>query len=105
MLQEESYTSKASFLDSDFIPVYGKTEDEPMFSGYRKGRGLYKLRGRKCWLNADVNGSLNILRKAIPNAFDALRASYADGIEGVGVRPRVAALAALNGRDISVSVL
>jgi len=46
-----------------------------------------------------VNGSLNILRKAIPNAFDALRAANADGLEGVGVRPKVAVKAALNGRD------
>lgn len=102
MLQEESYTSKASFLDSDFIPVFGKEEGEPKFSGYREGRGLYKLRGKKHRLNADVNGSLNILRKAIPNAFDALRAANANGLEGVGVRPKVAQ-AALNGRDISVS--
>ena len=33
-------------------------------------------------INADVNGSYNILRKAVPNAF-------ADGIEGVVVHPLI----------------
>ncbi len=64
---EESYTSKASFLDSDFIPTYGKVKQEPVFSGKRVKRGLYKAaNGRK--INADVNGSYNILRKVAPNA-------------------------------------
>jgi putative transposase len=36
IIQEESYTSKASFLDLDFLPVYDpKREDEPHFSGRR----------------------------------------------------------------------
>jgi len=68
VLQEESYTSKASFLDADAIPIYGKEQGEPKFSGKRVKRGLYKAgNGRK--FNADVNGSLNILRKASPDAF------------------------------------
>ncbi len=81
ILQEESYTSKASFLNLDFIPTYGKN-DKSGFSGYRYRRGLYKIRGKKVFINADVNGSYNILRKAIPNAF-------ANGIEGFGVNPMV----------------
>ena len=69
--QEESYTSKASFLDNDFIPVYGNSgATEAKFSGYRIKRGLYKLKSRKVWVNADLNGAGNILRKAFPNAFD-----------------------------------
>ena len=76
--QEESYTSKASFLDSDNIPVY-KKEKEYTFSGKRVKRGLYKSK-KGLIINADVNGSYNIIRKAIPNAF-------ADGIEGVVVHP------------------
>lgn len=79
ILQEESYTSKASFLNLDYIPTYGDSQVKK-FSGYRYRRGLYKIRGKKEFINADVNGSYNILRKAIPNAF-------ADGIEGVGVHP------------------
>ena len=34
--QEESYTSKSSFLDNDPIPVYGETKDKPSFSGKRR---------------------------------------------------------------------
>jgi len=79
ILQEESYTSKASFLNLDNIPIYGDNQKKH-FSGYRYNRGLYKIRGRKEFINADVNGSYNILRKAIPKAF-------ADGIEGIGVYP------------------
>jgi IS605 OrfB family transposase len=78
--QEESYTSKASFIDLDPLPVYAdKQTEKPLFSGKRVSRGLYKSRSGKR-LNADVNGSLNILRKAVPNAFS-------NGIEGVVVHP------------------
>ncbi len=80
ILQEESYTSKASFLDSDPIPTYGKVEGEPMFSGRRVKRGLYRASGKRS-LNADVNGSYNILRKASPNAFQS------NGVEAVAVQP------------------
>ena len=63
--QEESYTSKASFLDLDFIPVY--SEEEPgkkyHFSGRRIHRGLYKSADGTL-INADINGAANILRKA-----------------------------------------
>ena len=63
VLQEESYTSKASFIDNDFIPTYNKENDiDYKFSGKRKKRGLYVSKnGFK--INADINGSLNILRK------------------------------------------
>lgn len=84
ILQEESYTSKASFLNLDNIPIYGDNQVKK-FSGYRYSRGIYKLRGKKEFINADVNGSYNILRKAIPNAF-------ANGIEGIGVCPKVVLL-------------
>ena len=63
--QEESYTSKASFLDNDDIPVYGETEN-PKFSGRRVKRGLYRS-GNGQLINADVNGSYNILRKGLIN--------------------------------------
>jgi putative transposase len=68
ILQEESYTSRANFLGIDPIPVYGKTEKEPMFTGKRIKRGLYKTSTGQL-INSDINGSYNILRKAIPNAF------------------------------------
>ena len=63
-LQEESYTSKASFFDGDIIPVYDKENlQEYKFSGKRIKRGLYQT-SRGYQLNADCNGALNILRKS-----------------------------------------
>ena len=70
IIQEESYTSKSSFLDNDFIPTFkSSTELNYKFSGQRVARGLYKSSEGRI-INADLNGSLNILRKAVPNAFD-----------------------------------
>lgn len=68
IITEESYTSKASFLDMDVIPTYGQCKQEPVFSGRRVKRGLYRASGKR-YLNADVNGSYNILRKVAPDAF------------------------------------
>ena len=63
-LQEESYTSKASFFDKDEIPVYDKENwQEYIFSGKRIRRGLYQTNTGKL-INADCNGALNILRKS-----------------------------------------
>ena len=62
--QEESYTSKASFLDLDELPIYDA--EKPYtgnFSGKRIQRGLYKSKSGKL-INADVNGAANILRKS-----------------------------------------
>ena len=80
IVQEESYTSRANFLGLDPIPVYGKTEAEPVFTGKRIKRGLYKTSTGEL-INSDVNGAYNILRKAIPNAFS-------DGIGSCVVQPR-----------------
>ena len=63
-LQEESYTSKASFFDGDEIPIYDKENlQEYIFSGKRIKRGLYQTSAGKL-INADYNGALNILRKS-----------------------------------------
>ena len=63
-LQEESYTSKASFFDEDEIPIYDKENlQEYIFSGKRIKRGLYQTSAGKL-INADCNGALNILRKS-----------------------------------------
>ena len=62
--QEESYTSKASFLDLDFLPIYdADNPQEYAFSGKRIKRGLYKSKSGRL-INADVNGAANILRKS-----------------------------------------
>jgi len=72
--QEESYTSKCSSIDLEPI----KKHD--FYIGSRISRGLFKT-GKGILINADVNGSLNILRKAVPTAF-------ANGIEGFAVNPK-----------------
>jgi IS605 OrfB family transposase len=61
---EEAYTSQASFFARDLLPEYvpGVTH---AFSGTRKHRGLYVTKDSFA-VNADVNGSLNIGRKVIP---------------------------------------
>ena len=61
--QEESYTSKASYLDNDDIPIYKEETEEIKFSGRRIKRGIYKSKQGKI-INADLNGALNILKKS-----------------------------------------
>lgn len=65
--QEESYTSKASFLDLDEIPVYNP--EQPYmgkFSGKRIHRGLYRYSDGRI-ANADLNGAANIMNKSKQN--------------------------------------
>lgn len=64
VLQEESYTSKASFFDDDEMPKWNpQNPKQGSFSGRRLQRGLYQTStGYK--FNSDVNGALNILRKS-----------------------------------------
>ncbi|NEO18280.1 MAG: IS200/IS605 family element transposase accessory protein TnpB [Moorea sp. SIO4G2] len=67
---EESYTSKASFLDRDFLPVLGAKPVRVACakaqgwaaSGKRVKRGQY-LSSKGNLINADCNGAGNILRK------------------------------------------
>ena len=61
--QKESYTSQASFLDGDAIPVWNSAHQTVTFTGKRIKRGLYRS-GDGHTLNADVNGAANILRKS-----------------------------------------
>ncbi len=56
---------------------------KPVFSGKRVKRGLYKTSTDQV-INADINGSMNIARKVIPNAFE--------GIEGLPLIPVVLGL-------------
>lgn len=65
---EESYTSKASLLDLDPLPVRKNGDEKHTFSGKRVKRGLYRASDGRV-LNADVNGSGNIIRKVAPDAF------------------------------------
>ena len=77
VVTEESYTSGTSFLDGEppTREFYNKKR--------RKYRGLF-VSNDGTRLNADVNGALQIVKKVVPNAF-------ADGIEGVVLRPMMVA--------------
>ena len=69
MEQEESYTSKADITAMDFIPIYGRENGNVGFSGKRIKRGLYSCSAGYA-VNADCNGAANILRKAVPDAWE-----------------------------------
>ena len=55
---EESYTSKCSFIDGEEIKKHTK------YLGKRMKRGLFESASGKL-INADLNGSLNILKKVV----------------------------------------
>jgi len=76
--QEESYTSKCSFIDSESIKKHIK------YKGRRIKRGLFKSLSGKI-INADLNGSYNIMKKAIQK--NSLKEF--NWIEGFSVNPMV----------------
>jgi putative transposase len=80
-ITEESYTSKASFLDLDPLPVRKNGDDTKYtFSGRRVRRGLYRASNGRS-IHADCNGSGNIIRKVAPHAFGP------KGVEDFAVHP------------------
>lgn len=85
---EESYTSKASFLDWDNIPTYTPNNNQKhTFSGKRVTRSWYVSKdGYK--IGADVNGSYNIGRKVIPTAFESLNSIIQRDMGCLVVHPR-----------------
>ena len=82
LVTEESFTSKASFLDEDPISTYQSGDKKlHIFSGKQINRGLYRSK-RHILINADVNGAANILQKVTPKAF-------ANGIAAACSSPQV----------------
>jgi putative transposase len=93
VLQQESHTSVCSFLDLESIEHHDKyvgkrgtsTKKHPVYFNTSTGkkipahRGLFMSSTGQI-INSDINGALNIIRKAFPNAF-------ANGIQGVGLHP------------------
>lgn len=73
ILHEEAHTSKCSFLDNEPIKHHNT------YLGTRIKRGLFKT-ASGILINADVNGALNIIKKALPKAFS-------NGIEGIELCP------------------
>ena len=66
IFREESYTSKASFIDNDFIPEFSpENQGKHKFLGKRVKRGIYRTSAGKR-INADVNGAYNIMAKHFP---------------------------------------
>ena len=58
IMTEESYTSKCSFIDNE------EMKHNEVYKGKRVKRGLFRTNKGK-FINADLNGSLNIMRKVI----------------------------------------
>jgi putative transposase len=82
VIQEESYTSKASFLDSGPLPTYQANRTEkPIFSGTRTARSWYRAHDGTI-IHADMNGSFTILRKSNSDLLQLGR-----GVAGAAVRP------------------
>lgn len=82
-IQEESYTSKASFLDSDPIPTdQANRTEKPIFSGKRIARSWYRAKDGTV-LHADINGRYTILRKSSSDPLQVGR-----GVAGAAVLPR-----------------
>jgi len=78
--QEESYTSKCSFVDNESIEKhtsYSGTRLRSISIHGKKVRCNLFRRANGQYLNGDVNGAYNILRKAVPNAFAEERAGLA----------------------------
>jgi putative transposase len=63
---EEANTSCASYLDGDSLPKHGEKSKGWKASGKRILRGLYRSKDGSL-INADLNGSANILRKVAGN--------------------------------------
>ena len=71
IITEESYTSKCSFLDLETIGKHDR------YAGRRVKRGYFCSK-EGLFINADVNGSYNILRKVSPEAWT--RQGVADAV-------------------------
>lgn len=90
IIQEESYSSKASFIDNDEIPIYGEEDEDKVhvFSGKRITRGRYKSKNGLI-VNADVNAAFNILKKAAPEALLEIRSRGVEAIRACMSTPLV----------------
>ena len=76
----ESYTSKASFVDDDVLPKKYEPNKTHTFSGKRVKRGLYRSQNGTV-VNADANGAYNILKKSNPKfSFSELIKKVGEGI-------------------------
>lgn len=88
VVDEESYTSKASFLDWDNIPTYTPgVKGNYNFSGRCVSRSWYKATDGTL-IHADQNAAYNIGRKVVPTAFSHLKEIVARDRGCLVVHPR-----------------
>ncbi len=73
ILTEESYTSGTSFLDNELPTKENYKKERRIF------RGLFES-NQGYFINADVNGAYQIMKKVFPKVFT-------NGIEGIGLFP------------------
>ena len=79
---EESYTSKCSFFDDEEITKHEE------YCGRRIKRGLFRTKDGRT-VNADLNGSLNIMKKALSKASEWSSELYRQCVErNIGTFPR-----------------
>ena len=72
IVREESYTSKASFLDKDTMPAKHDLKYSHSFSGKRIKRSLYRSKNGQI-IHADIQAAGNIVRKELGDeVFDPL---------------------------------
>ena len=74
IIQDESHTSKCSFMDDESI------EHHDIYMGKRIRRGVFRSK-KGILIHADLQAVYNIIKKAVPEAF-------VNGIEGIGLYPR-----------------
>ena len=79
IVTEESYTSKCSFIDNEEI------KKKETYLGKRTKRGLYRSKEGKI-INADINGSYNIMRKGLIKASSDSNVNYS-GCRGFVYNP------------------
>ena len=82
---EESYTSKCSFLDMEDICKHVDANGSDCYVGKRVKRGLFRS-GTNALINADMNGSYNILRKVAGDDIFVYN-DISDLVEGYAVSP------------------
>jgi len=87
ILQDESHTSKCSFLDNESI------EHQETYMGERIGRGVFRSKNG-ILIHADLYAAYNIIRKAVPEAF-------ADGIGGIVLYQRSSSIPEFTGMTTS----
>lgn len=96
----ESHTSKCSFLDNEKICHHDS------YVGNRKKRGMF-ITAKGIMLNADVNGSLNIIRRATGYTFEPDKSIFNPrflDVECAKMKPLSHSQAVINGRSAGLAL-